>query len=552
MPYLLITSSDGRHSSHRLESGQRVSIGRSGSNDIVLRDPALSRHHAELAPQADGWVVNDNGSRNGTFVDGRPVSQPTPLRPGSRISVGSCTLLYSVDLDSAERVILSDEPLASRGAVILRPSDENTAPGLAEGPPAADWQAQLRRYRVVERANLELLAHEPVDVLLPKVIDLVFEAVNPERAALMINEGDDGLVCRAFRGDDSPDDMHVSRTIADAVVNEQVSVLTSDAQVDPRFRDGDSLVSMGVRAVMAVPLRRNGKVIGLIYADSRLNSALFKEEDLRVLTMLANIVAIQIENAQRLEEQQKRAHYEQELKAAAALQRRLLPRVSPRIGGYCIEGVNVPCFEVGGDYFDYVPLDEGKFGIVLADVAGKGLEAGMLMMGLQATFHAEVALNPEPDSLMARLNTAMIRSAPRSRFVTMCYVELDSGSHRIRWVNAGHAPAPILVRAAGGTETLGAGNVPLGILADISYPVSTIDLDPGDLLLMCSDGVTETVDNDGNEFGLERLEQLIVTLAGKPPSEVQHSIEDNLEKHAAGARPSDDLTMIVLQRTPGD
>jgi len=133
----------------------------------------------------------------------------------------------------------------------------------------------------------------------------------------------------------------------------------------------------------------------------------------------------------------------------------------------------------------------------------------------------------------------------------MCYLELDSVAHRIRWVNAGHAPAPILARASGGTETLGAGNVPLGILEDIDYPVFTIDLDPGDLLLMCSDGVTETVDNEGNEFGLERLEKLIVSLRGTPPSEVQRTVEDKLEKHAAGARPSDDLTMIVLQRTPG-
>ena len=134
----------------------------------------------------------------------------------------------------------------------------------------------------------------------------------------------------------------------------------------------------------------------------------------------------------------------------------------------------------------------------------------------------------------------------------MCYLELDSVAHRIRWVNAGHAPAPILARAAGGIETLGAGNVPLGILEDINYPVSTIDLDPGDLLLMCSDGVTETVDHQGNEFGFERLEELIVSLTGESPREVQRKVEDRLEKHAAGARPSDDLTMIVLQRTRGD
>jgi serine phosphatase RsbU (regulator of sigma subunit) len=305
---------------------------------------------------------------------------------------------------------------------------------------------------------------------------------------------------------------------------------------------------MGVRAVMAVPLRRNDDVIGLIYVDSRMATGLFQEEDLRVLAVLANIAAIQIENARLLAGHREKIQIEQELQAAAAVQRRLLPPEAPSVPGYAIDAVNVPCYEVGGDFYDYVRLDDDRQGIVIADVAGKRLQAAMLMMGLQATFRAHVALGPAPDDLLAKLNEAMIRNAPRNRFVTLSYVELDHFRHELRWVNAGHIPAPVIVRAGGGAESLQPGNVPLGVLEEASYPIGSARLDPGDFLFMCSDGVNETVGPDGHQFGLERLAELLESLAGRPPEEVRHTVEERLEQHSSGTRQPDDLTIIVVQR----
>jgi serine phosphatase RsbU (regulator of sigma subunit) len=150
--------------------------------------------------------------------------------------------------------------------------------------------------------------------------------------------------------------------------------------------------------------------------------------------------------------------------------------------------------------------------------------------------------------LLAKLNEAMIRNAPRNRFVTLSYVELDHFRHELRWVNAGHIPAPVIVRAGGGAESLQPGNVPLGVLDEASYPIGSARLDPGDFLFMCSDGVNETVGPDGQQFGLERLAELLESLAGRPPEEVRHTVEERLEQHSSGTRQPDDLTIIVVQR----
>ncbi len=172
----------------------------------------------------------------------------------------------------------------------------------------------------------------------------------------------------------------------------------------------------------------------------------------------------------------------------------------------------------------------------------------MLMMGLQATFRAVARLEPEPSRLLSHLNEAMMHSAPRSRFATLCYFELDCAEHRMRWANAGHSPAPIVVRATGQTETLASGNVPLGVIDDPDYPIEGLQLEKGDFVFLCSDGVTETVGPDGKEFGIARLEQLLGYLAGKTPTEVRRSVEEQLEEHSNGTRQHDDMAIIVVQR----
>jgi sigma-B regulation protein RsbU (phosphoserine phosphatase) len=343
--------------------------------------------------------------------------------------------------------------------------------------------------------------------------------------------------------------MSISRTIANTVIDKRVSVLTSDAQADERFRSGVSVMAQGIKAVMAVPLWNSKKVIGLIYADSRLTSALFGDEDLRLLTMLANIAAIQIENATLFDEHVEKQRFEREARAAAEIQQRLLPHSNPQIPGYIFEGYNKPCYECGGDYYDCLRLGETRTGIVLSDVAGKGMGAAMLMAVIQATFQAAALPGPQVEELVGQLGRAIERSAPSNRYATLFLVDLDHETHRLRYINAGHAPLPLLVRASGEVQELAAGGMPLGLFPGVNYEVGEIELGPGDSIFACSDGVTDLEDPDEQMFGEERLEQLLAGLAGRPTGEIRKELDARLESFAADTRQPDDLTYVILQRS---
>jgi hypothetical protein len=298
---LRITDHQGKPSTLELQAGDRKRVGRSDQNDIVLADPSLSRRHAEIYDDGGVWMLTDCGSRNGTLVNGRAIAGPVQLEAGVQVTLGASKIALEDDVaaSSSGAVIFHDRPLEATGTMVLSPDDLIQEPRTA-APDRETFNQELERIRkrlaIVEKANLELLAHESVDVLLPKVLDVVFEAVKPERAALVQREAGGDLICRAYRGN-TQEEMTISRTIANTVIDQRVSVLTSDAQTDERFANGASIMAQGIQAVMAVPLWNSKKVIGLVYADSRLSSGLFDEEDLRLLTVLANIAAIQIENA---------------------------------------------------------------------------------------------------------------------------------------------------------------------------------------------------------------------------------------------------------------
>ncbi len=193
-------------------------------------------------------------------------------------------------------------------------------------------------------------------------------------------------------------------------------------------------------------------------------------------------------------------------------------------------------------------MGDERCAVVLADVAGKGMGAAMLMSNLQAAFHARVETSPQPQELVSHLNNTVAQVAPRNRFVTLSYLELDLHQHALRYVNAGHAPEPMLVRAGGGVERLQAGGVPLGILSGFAYPLGETVLNPGDFVFLCSDGVTETVNQDGDEYGEERLEALLVKYGSSSPREIRQAVQAGLEEFAGGAPQPDDLTLVILKR----
>jgi len=540
-----------------LAPGDRVSIGRADSNQLVLADPSLSRAHAELFHEDGRWMIQDAGSRNGTYVSGRRIDAPVALEGGIAAVVGACELSIELEGEAAAAaaavggsVKFADRPLVPQGTVMMSADQIMAAPS----PVRVDEQGYRegldkvrKRFDIVEKANLALQAHESMDLLLPKILDLVLEAVKPERAALVQRNEDGSLICRAYRG--KGEQMTISRTIADTVIDKRVSVLTSDAQTDERFAAGASIVAQGIQAVMGVPLWNSKEVIGLIYADSTLASGLFDDEDLRLLTMLANVAAIQIENAELFSEQVEKQRFEREAKAAADIQKRLLPRTNPTVKGHAFESHSEPCYECGGDYFDCLPMGEGRTAVVLADVAGKGMGAAMLMAVIQATLQARAGTGTEPDALAHQLGTAIARSAPSNRYATLFLMDLNHVTNKVRYVNAGHAPSPFLVRADGETLELKPGGTPLGLFPDATYPVIELDLRPGDLIFACSDGVTDLENPEEEMFGEDRLEQFLRERAGRPILEIKNELDADMDRFAKGTPSPDDLTYIILQRS---
>jgi len=299
---------------------------------------------------------------------------------------------------------------------------------------------------------------------------------------------------------------------------------------------------------MCVPLWDNREVIGLIYVDNRHRAGLFTEENLRLLANLANVAAVKIENARLFEQVVAAERMEQELQKAAEIQDHLLPAHGPPIPGYQIYGSSVPCRAVGGDYFDYIGLADGRYGIGLGDVAGKGLPAALLMCAFQAGLQALCEMGLPPGETIARLNRLLCRQIPENRFVTFFFAVLDPGRHTLTYVNAGQNP-PCRVRPGSmQLDRLPATGPPLGLIADAVFTAGTLELLPGDVVVCFSDGATEGRNASDEEFGEEQLLDIVRQGLAGTPEEIVRRATTAVDQHCSASPRQDDTTMVVLKR----
>jgi sigma-B regulation protein RsbU (phosphoserine phosphatase) len=299
---------------------------------------------------------------------------------------------------------------------------------------------------------------------------------------------------------------------------------------------------------MAAPLWLDDKVTGLLYVDRRFSAQQFREHDLALLTVLANLTAAKIENLKLLDEALLKRKLEEELSLAAEIQRSLLPAEDPLLPGYEFAGRSVASRSVGGDLLDYMPKEKGRMGMVVADVSGKGMSAALLMASLQANLRAFARSAPGLDTMMEMVNRALCEAHIRNKFATVFYAELAAPTGVIQYVNAGHCPG-IVVRAKGGVEKLRTGGMIAGAFAELArYQVGKVELGRGDSMLLYSDGITEAEEMGGDQFGEERLEEAAVGLRGKTASGVRDGILEAVHAFTKGAPPSDDTTILVVRR----
>jgi sigma-B regulation protein RsbU (phosphoserine phosphatase) len=543
---LVITGFDGSSRTVDLQTAP-LSLGRAVDNTLAYPDdPALSRYHLCLENGTDGWTVQDCGSRNGTIVNSSLLDGSHLLTPGDRILAGHLTIDVCEaasghgEARSVVRFVRQDANALRREATIVTSLKRALGEDLREKSDPAISSG--RAVKALIRAGQELAGHRPLQQLFELILELALSAVEARRGVILISE-DGSLAVRASRGDE----FAISTSVRDRVIRDRAALLVKDALFDTVLRKQESIILQQIRSFMAVPLQTGDEVIGLLYVDNGTLFRPFSEEDLQLLTVLANVAGVRIEHGRLLAVEQQEQLTQLEMGQASEIQQNLLPEKSPDVPGYDIAGFNLPCRTVGGDYFDFLQYSDGRVGLFVADVCGKGMPAALMMSSLQA--RVEMLFETEPDAATALtiLNRNIARRCPMGRFVTAFYGVLNPETGELSYANAGHN-YPMLLRANGQVEVLRGAGLVMGLFGDVPYQPHQVTLEPGDLLVLYSDGVTEAPSAEGSHFGEEGLSSFLASRGSDPCQQILGELVSQIRHWSGTSAFADDFTVVLVRR----
>ncbi len=548
---ILLIGPDGESRPIRLSASPYI-MGRSESVNLPMPgDTMLSRQHCAFEWTGDAWIVRDMGSKNGTTVNGLNLIREHRLSPGDRIVAGRQIIEFESQKAGSTKPapspleFVEDEAGAAirpDSTFIIRLDSANFSSRQSGGPSSIELERANRRMEALVRAGRELASFKPIESLFGITLDLALDAVGAKRGILMTLENGE-LVTRAHKGDG----FRVSSAVRDKVMRERASLLVQDASNDSLLRASQTIVQQKIKSLMAVPLQTESQVIGILYVDTPNILYPFDAESLSLLTVFANIAAIRIEHARLVEVEHAERLLTHDLEQAADIQRSLFPQSPPVLPGLQLSGRSLPCRSVGGDYFDYVPMADGRIFVVVADVSGKGLAASLLMSSLQARVHALCELQTDVAKLVSRLNHSTKANTPDNKFITGFFAAIDPVTGEMEYANAGHNP-PVIARQNGKVELLTAGGPVLGILPNINYVGGRTKLETGDLLVMYSDGVSEAPNAKDEEFGEEAVAQIAASCLDRSADEVLMEIARQLRAFLGECSPTDDVTMVVARK----
>src|SRR5256886_6407886 len=521
--------------------GPTISIGRASDCSIPIKDRYLSRKHAEIVVNEGHWVLKARGSANGAYLTGSRVERELLLRAGDRICLGVPELVFDTSEHNADRFLaVADTAASTTISIPVHDSEIRVDTG------------DLSKLKTLNQLARELLEDRPMDQLFGFITERVLEHTQASRAAIGLLGGDgESFVNVEVRRQDKADDseLRISRTVLDEVVKEKKALAFMDVSMDEKLSRAKSIVMQGIRSILCAPLMIGNSVVGVLYVDYLFTQRTISEQDVRLVAQIARFAAIKLETTRLREDAIKKRIMDEELKTASSIQQGLLPPAPTGVAGYTFAGASRPCRTVSGDYYDFVVRPDGKVYFAIADVSGKGVTAGLMMAGLQASFRIFCKSNPTPAELVSELNVALKENLPQSKFVTLFLGRLDTHTGVIEYANAGHTP-PLWIRGDR-VDELEETDLVLGVVTRADYLNRTLQLAPGDALVLFTDGVTEAENGDGDDLGSQRLGTRLIKLHGSSAPKITAVIESEVLSHIGDSTVADDVTLVVVSRNSG-
>jgi len=544
---LEVVSPDGARRYVRItQTPFMIGRGAETGNHLQLSDRRISRNCAAVVIEANRFYVEDRGQRRGLFVNGEKV-ESRELQDGDAITFGledSYEILFRSATSSNDNSL---PQLLTRMEHIT--SSEQTGGGL------------FKLKRLLEATSL-LHSQLPLDVVLGHMLDHAVSVTDADRGLLLESDAAGTLKVKLARRSGGlrlpPESLSPSQTAIQLALKQQSPVITEDlAQADMDLQAAQSIVAQRLRAVVVIPLYamsraktdesminvKRGDFLGVLYLDSR-RPAAFSKLDRQILDALAADAASILDNARLVEKERERQRFEQEINIARDIQQALLPRDFREFPHLAVTGFNLPCLSVGGDYFDVFPLGDGRTAFLIADVSGKGLGAALLTTMLQGALSG-MTLGTDPARVFNHVNRFLCGHSEVGRYATMFFGILDQDGH-LEYINAGH-PSPFLIRNGAAEEAFTEGSYPVGLVPEAEYTSVGLKLEPGDTLVLFSDGVTEAMDPDDQLFGVPRLKQVLNGQTQCPLEHIQKCVLEAVENFTRGAHQADDVTLLIVR-----
>jgi serine phosphatase RsbU (regulator of sigma subunit) len=540
-PHLAVVEPSGRRHLVKI-SKSPFKIGRLAECELSLRDSRISRTHAQIVAEDDNYFLEDLQSRHGTFVNGKRANREK-LAPEDRIDFGiedSYQLVFTYETGQSEKLLAQ-----------------------LEAVPSSHATGNLAKLRAVLEVARALESSMSLEDVLGAVVDAALVVTGADRGFLLLTAGEgpnlEMKVARDRNGrplDES--DLRVPRGVIQRALNQRRDLLSMS--FDPSQMDTEkSVMDLELRSVVCVPLVRirigqqhetsalttMNDTLGVLYMDSRVGAADLSAGNRELLQSLAMETSTVLENARLMSEERVKRRMEQELSIARDMQRTMLPARLPETGWFCAFASSQACFQVGGDYYDVMELSESLWGTVVADVSGKGVSAALLTSLLQGAFFATAGHASQLSEIMVRVNRYICERSQMRNYATVFYCTVDKEGNA-RWINAGHCP-PVVVRAGGKIELLPASGCPVGLFPNAPFGQEDTRLVSGDKLVIYTDGVTEAETTGGEQFGDERLIELLRQNSSLSAARMHQLIIDEVAAFTAGAPQSDDVTLVVLE-----